>query len=94
MPVPSSGSEYSICDVDITESIVLQKLRELKVNKAPGSLSYILKACTYTLSTPLTILYSQSLSDGVLPDEWKQAHIVPIFKNSQKTKLLTTDQLI
>ena len=34
VPVPSSTSEDSICDVDIKESIVLQKLMELKVNKA------------------------------------------------------------
>jgi len=34
----------------------------------------------------LTILYSQSLSDGVLPDEWKQAHIFPIFKKGQRNQ--------
>ena len=36
MPVPSFVSEDSICDIDITESTVLQKLLELKVNIAPG----------------------------------------------------------
>ena len=42
MPVPSSGSENNICDIDITKSIVLQKLREFKVNKAPAQMVYIL----------------------------------------------------
>ena len=89
MPVPSFVSEDSICDIDITESTVLQKLLELKVNKAPGPdgiHSYILKACANTLYVPLTILYSQSLSSGVLPDEWKQAHVVPVFKKGQRNQ--------
>ena len=89
MPVPSFVSEDSICDIDITESIVLQKLLELKVNKAPGPdgiHSYVLKACANTLYVPLTILYSQSLSSGVLPDEWKQAHVAPVFKKGQRNQ--------
>jgi len=89
MPAASSVSEDSVCDIDITEAAVLQKLLELKVNKSPGpdSLhSYVLKACAHTLYAPLTILYTQSLSSGVLPDEWKQAHIVPIFKKGLRNK--------
>ena len=75
--------------IGITKSTVLQKLLELKVNKAPGPdgiHSYILKACANTLYVPLTILYSQSLSSGVLPDEWKQAHVVPVFKKGQRNQ--------
>ena len=90
MPVPSFVSEDSISDIDITtESTVLQKLLELKVNKAPGPdgiHSYILKACANTLYVPLTILYSRSLSSSVLPDEWKQAHVVPVFKKGQRNQ--------
>ncbi|XP_065884072.1 uncharacterized protein [Dysidea avara] len=97
MPVPSFVSEDSICDIDITESTVLQKLLELKVNKAPGPdgiHSYVLKACANTLYVPLTILYSQSLSSDVLPDEWKQAHVVPVFKKGQRNQAPTTGQLV
>ena len=87
MPVPSSESENSICDI---ESIVLQKLRELNVNKAPGLDAWFTFLCLENLCehtfTPLTILYSQSLSDGILPDEWKQAHIIPIFKKGQRNQ--------
>ena len=91
MPVPSSESENSIGDIDITdESIVLQKLRELKVNKAPGPdgvHSYVLKTCANTISTPLTILYSQSLSDGFLPDDGNR-HMFQSLKRIKETKLL------
>ena len=67
VPVPSSASEASICDDDITESIVLQKLMEVKVNKSPGPDGlhpYVLKACANSLCKPLTILYTQSISSG------------------------------
>ena len=52
--VPSFMSDNSICNIAVTESTVLQKLLELKVNKAPGPdgmHSYVLKACanSYTL---------------------------------------------
>ena len=69
--------------------MVLQKLMELKVNKAPGPDGlhpYVLKACANSLCKPLTILYTQSISSGVLPDEWKQAHVAPIFKKGQRNQ--------
>ena len=83
MPVPSSESESSICDIDITKSIVLQKLRELNVNIAPGPdglHSYVLKTCANTLSTPLTILYSQSLSVS-----WRHLVFMVIYHRGYQT---------
>ena len=62
---------------------------ELKINKAPGPDGlhpYVFKACANSLCKPLTILYTQSISSGVLPDEWKQAHVVPIFKKGQRNQ--------
>ena len=52
LPVPSFTSEGSICDVNVSESLMLQKLCSLKENKAPGPdciHSYILKACAHSL---------------------------------------------
>ena len=97
MPVPSFVSEDSICDIDITESTVLQKLLELKVNKAPspdGIHSYILKACANTLYVPLTILYSQFLSSGVLPMSRNRHTFFLFLKRVKETKLPTTGQLV
>ena len=74
IPVPPFKIDNSICNVDIPETVVLQRLSVLQVNKAPGPdglHAYVLKACVNTLYAPLTILYQQSLSNGVLPKEWK-----------------------
>ena len=76
IPVPTFRNDESISSIEITESTVFDMLCELKVNKAPGPdglHSYVLKAGAGTICIPLTILYSQSLACGELPDERKQA---------------------
>ena len=50
--IPHYRDIESICDVDISETVVLQKLSTLNVNKAPspdGLHSYALKLCADTL---------------------------------------------
>ena len=32
---------------------------------------------------PLTIIFNKSLSEGVVPDSWKEAEVVPIFKKGK-----------
>ncbi|XP_065891034.1 uncharacterized protein [Dysidea avara] len=57
IPSPPFRSEESICDVNISESIVLEKLSTLK-DKTPGPdsiHSYVLKACAHALCTPYSI---------------------------------------
>ena len=36
--------------------------------------------------TPLTKLHQQSLSSGELPDIWKQAHVILVFKKVCKSQ--------
>ena len=81
--------EESICDVNISEFIVLEKLSTLKDNKAPGPDSihpYVLKACAHALCAPLTMLFHQSLTSGDLPCEWKKVHVIPLHKKGSKLK--------
>ena len=89
IPSPSFRNDESISSIKINENSVYEKLCALKVNKAPGPdgfHSYVLKSCASSICTPLTILYQQSLSSGELPDEWKQAHIIPVFKKGRKNQ--------
>jgi len=89
IPVPSFRNNESISSIEINEDTVLERLCELKVNKAPGPdglHSYVLKSCASTICIPLTMLYTQSLASGELPDEWKQVHIIPVFKKGRKNQ--------
>ena len=36
------------------------------------------------LVRPLTIIFNKSLSEGVVPDSWKEAEVVPIFKKGKR----------
>ena len=33
---------------------------------------------------PFTIIFNKSLSEGVVPDSWKEAEVVPIFKKRKR----------
>ena len=57
--------------------------KKLKYNKSPGPDGIhprILKELSEYLLVPLRILFTRSLSEGVLPKSWKISHVIPIFK--------------
>ena len=38
------------------------------------------------MSTPLTKLFNLSLEEGIVPSEWKEANITPLFKKGLTNK--------
>ena len=66
----------------IDTETVKKQLKSLKANKAAGSDGIppiILLTATDELALPLAILFRKTLEDGQLPNEWKVAHVSPIF---------------
>jgi hypothetical protein len=43
----------------------------------------MLKSTAKTLCTPLCIIFNRSLQEGVFPDVWKTANVIPIFKKGE-----------
>ena len=71
----------------ITSYTVFSFLRKIKPSKAPGPdgiSGHVLKNCASALSSPLTLLFNRSYSQGKLPADWKTAHVVPIHKKGRK----------
>ena len=71
------------------QETVVDKLLNLDVHKTLGPDDmhpYLLKQCADSLFSPLQYLFNQSLMEGVLPTDWKQANVTPIFKKGSKSK--------
>ena len=65
-------------------------LRNINSNKAcgpDGIHGKILKNCAGSLACPLSILFEISYNSGIIPTEWKLAHVVPIHKKGSKENI-------
>ena len=76
-----------LSEVPITE---FEALSSMKPNKAPGPDNLhpqVLMHCAESLTKPLFLLFTQSLTTSVLPSDWRRVHITPIFKKGSKVNL-------
>ena len=73
----------SMPDIQIQEKGVQKLLKELNPHKATGPdevPSRILKIESEELAPALVKLYQYSIDTGEVPQEWRDANVVPIFK--------------
>ena len=76
-----------LSSIIITSEDVMSKINNFKDGKAPGNDGIIpefLKRIVKEISEPLAIIYNKSLSEGVVPQEWKRANITPLFKKGSR----------
>jgi len=71
--------------VMFTEAEVISATKRLKANLpcGPDNLPPILfkrLKYMYSIARPLSLLFSQLLSVGAVPEDWKKAIIMPVFK--------------
>ena len=75
-------------DYVISTADVRSLLMRINPNKSPGPDGIhgkVLKNCAVSLSYPLSQLYTTSFKTGTIPDEWKLANVVPVFKKEDKS---------
>lgn len=83
-----SSHNNSLHQVILSESSIQKKLKNLDVAKGPGFDGIpplFIRECAKVLSKPLCIIYNRSLSEGVFPEIWKEAKVIPIPKSGDKT---------
>ena len=93
LPVPETkfnGSERErLGQLVVTPEVVASKINNMKQNKSPGidgiSRS-ILKETVEQISTPLAHVFNMPLHEGIVPLEWKEANIIPLFKKGSRYK--------
>ena len=76
-------SEETLYDMDVNTDMIQAKLSKLRTDKAPGAdgmSPWLLKEIQELLVTPIYFLARKSLDEGVVPDDWRIAHVSPIYK--------------
>ena len=77
-------------DINFNQSRVQRLLSNINSNKAQGPDGIhgkILKKCAQGLACPLSYVYKISYNSGYIPNEWKLANVVPVFKKGNKSKV-------
>ena len=92
LPVPETkfkGSEGGrLGQLVVTPDVVASKINNMK-GKSPGVDGIspkILKETVEQISTPLAHVFNMSLQEGIVPLEWKEANIIPLFKKGSRNK--------
>ena len=93
LPVPEtkfSGPEGgNLGQLFVTPEVVANKINNMKENKSSGIDEIspkILKETVEQVSTPLAHVFKISLQEGIVPLEWKEANIIPLFKKGSRNK--------
>lgn len=85
----NDGSLPQMNDIEISERGVVLLLEKINVHSAPGPdciSNFVLKNCAVSIAPFLTLMYKTSLEQCVLPADWKNANVIPVYKSGDKTK--------
>ena len=78
----------SLTEIRVTPIAIKTKLKELNVNKSPGPdliPPRVLKEVCEEIATPLCLLFNKSIETGILPNDWKKAEVIALFKKGTKS---------
>ena len=79
---------FILRDIEVTLSEVRKKLCKLKANKAsgPDNISInVLRNCP-NFDVPLQMIFSKSVDQGIVPQDWRDANVSPLFKKGSRKK--------
>ena len=66
---------------------VAKLLTKLNIHKASGPdglTARVLKECSSKISSVLAYIFNKSLAQGAVPDDWRLANVIPVFKREEK----------
>jgi len=66
---------------------LLSKLSKTKATSLDKISARLLRDCADLIISPLCAIFNQSITSGVLPDEWKLSKVIPLFKQGERSDL-------
>jgi len=81
------NEDLGMCGIFFDEETVLQKLEKLRDDKAAGADELVprfLNLIKQELACPLTILFQSIMASESVPDDWKVANVVAIYKKGSR----------
>ena len=88
LPPTSVPNTSLLTGFSISDEKILNIIRSLNPNKAHGwdDISVrMIKICNDALLLPLRLIFELCMTQGVFPEAWKQANVVPIYKKNSKS---------
>ena len=86
--IPSLECQVELmADITIEAAEVQRKLQDLRTDKAPGAdlvHPRLLKGLAVQVAYPLAIIFQQSIDQSRVPQQWRTANVIPIFKKGSK----------
>ena len=67
--------------------IVTKVVKDIKAQGPDEIRPRLLTECQSSFVKLLTPIYKKSLDYGILPEQWKQANVTPVFKSGKKDKV-------
>ena len=74
-------------EITVDPNGVLKLLNNLKIHKASGPdvmSARVLKEFSSEIAPILVLIYNETLAQGTVPDDWRQANLAPIFTKGEK----------
>jgi hypothetical protein len=87
VPTKDKETDRNISDITITAKKIEEKIDKLKEDSSPGPDNIhpkLLKELKTVVSVPLQIIFRKSLDSGTVPDDWRTAKVVPIYKKGTR----------
>ena len=89
-PPSTTGCESTLSELKLCLEVnVLLNHDTNKATGPDGVLPRLLKETAHQIAPSLCSLFNRSLNSGSLPEEWKLANIIPVFKKGDKPTLRT-----
>ena len=80
--------EDTLEDIHFTDEDIIDKLKKLNPTKSPGPDGLrprVLKETANVIGQPLVYIFTKSMKEGRVPDDWKNGHVTAIFTKGKKT---------